>query len=73
LPDTPKHRPTDVPNDVALPFIPLGVRVVWPYRLPDGPDNVKDTSKYNTWADLPWSVVAPSKHSSFAYNIALTP
>ena len=73
LPDSPKHRQTNVPSDVAIPFIPLSVRVLWPYRLPDGPENVQNSSKYNTFTDLPWSVVSPAKHSSFIFNIALTP
>jgi type II secretory pathway pseudopilin PulG len=73
LPETPKHRKTDVPSNVALPFLPLGVRVVWPYRIPNGPANATDTSKYNTYNDLPWLVVSPAKHSVFNFNLALAP
>lgn len=73
--DNPKHRQTDLTgaNRIALPFLPLGVRVVWPYRIPDGPSSPDGSSQYNDATDLPWQVVAPAKHSVFSFNLALTP
>ena len=73
LPSTPKHRRTDVDSDIALPFIPLGVKVVWPYRLPAGPDSPSSSSKYDDYDLLPWLVVPPSQHSVYTFNMALTP
>lgn len=73
LPTTPKHRRTDISNRVALPFVPLGVRVVWPYRLPAGPATPTSTSKYDDYDELPWLVAAPAQHSVYTFNMALTP
>ena len=56
-----------------LGFMPLNVRVLWPYRLPNGPANPSSSSKYNDRTDLPWLVVAPAGHSSMLFNAALTP
>jgi type II secretory pathway pseudopilin PulG len=53
--------------------MPVNVRLLWPYRLPDGPAAPKSTTKYNNWADLPWLVVSPSAHNSLLFNFALKP
>jgi type II secretory pathway pseudopilin PulG len=54
-------------------FMPLNVRLLWPYRLPNGPANPTGSSKYNDRTNLPWLVVAPAGHSSMLFNVALIP
>lgn len=66
----PDTHPQYVQNGGSFP---LNVRVVWPYRLPDGPAVPTATSDYKAINELPWSVVAPSAHSSILFNVALTP
>lgn len=53
--------------------LPLTVRIVWPYKLPDGPANPTPGSKYNDYGALPWRVSPPDDHSVKLFNIALTP
>jgi type II secretory pathway pseudopilin PulG len=53
--------------------MPLNVRLLWPYRLPDGPAAPTTTTKYNDWTELPWLVVSPSTHNSLLFNFALKP
>ena len=55
-------------NDGAA--VPLNVRVMWPYRLPNGPATPTSSSAYN---DLPWRVVPPAQLSTMLFNITLTP
>lgn len=73
LTKSPAYRQTNLAGDVALGFLPVGVRVLWPYRLPNGPDAVHSTSEYDTYADLPWLVVSPDKHAVFNFNLAIVP
>jgi type II secretory pathway pseudopilin PulG len=70
LPKSPAYRQTTVASDVAIGFVPVSVRVVWPYRLPDGPGEPGTATDYN---DLASSVVPPARHSVFNFNLALTP
>ncbi|AKC81672.1 hypothetical protein IMCC26134_00765 [Verrucomicrobia bacterium IMCC26134] len=49
--------------------MPVNVRLLWPYRLPDGPPDSTATI-YN---QLPWLVVSPSAHNSLLFNFALKP
>jgi type II secretory pathway pseudopilin PulG len=53
--------------------MPLSVRMLWPYRLPNGPDAPTVSSKYDSQLELPWMVVAPSSHSTLLLNVALKP
>ncbi len=80
LPKSPAYRAVNVSNDVGLGFLPVSVRVVWPYRLPDGPgaDPVDPSSRYNSRGtagapELPWLVVPPAQHSVLNFNLAIAP
>jgi type II secretory pathway pseudopilin PulG len=53
--------------------VPLNVRVMWPYRLPNGPATPTSSSAYNDQANLPWRVVPPAQLSTMLFNITLTP
>lgn len=76
---SPAYPTTEPTADTAgLAFIPVGVKVVWPYRLPDGPSNPNSTSDYNsrgtsTAPELPWLVVSPDKHSVLNFNLTISP
>jgi len=75
----PAYPTTEALADTAgLVFIPVGVKVVWPYRLPDGPANPTSTSDYNSRGtasapELPWQVVSPDKHSVLNFNLTISP
>jgi type II secretory pathway pseudopilin PulG len=58
-------------NDGAA--VPLNVRVMWPYRLPNGPAAPTSASAYNDQTNLPWRVVPPAQLSTMLFNITLTP
>lgn len=77
LPKSPAYRATTVAGNVGLAFLPVGVRVVWPYRLPVGPGNPSGTSLYNSRGtnedELAWLVVPPSQHSVYSFNFAIAP
>jgi type II secretory pathway pseudopilin PulG len=73
LPKSPAYSETDVAGNTALGFLPVSVRVVWPYRLPDGPANPTTASDYNSYGELPWLVVAPARHSILNFNLTITP
>lgn len=66
----PDHHPQYVANQAVMP---LNIRILWPYRLPNGPANPGVNSPYNDAVNLPWRVVSPSNHSALLYNLALTP
>ncbi len=76
---SPAYRETNttVGGEVGLAFLPVGVRVMWPYRLPVGPSNPTDTSMYNSRGvnddELAWLVVPPSQHSVYNFNFAIAP
>jgi type II secretory pathway pseudopilin PulG len=53
--------------------VPLNIRVLWPYRLPNGPASPTSSSAYNDKDNLPWRVVAPADHSTMLFNVVLTP
>jgi type II secretory pathway pseudopilin PulG len=65
-PDFPQY------NNNNAGVMPLNVRVLWPYRLPNGPADLSATT-YNDDNKLPWLVVKPSEHSTMLFNVALTP
>ncbi len=73
LPKSPAYRETDVSGKVGLGFFPVSVRVVWPYRLPDGPAVPTTSSDYNSYDALPWLVIPPAKHSVLNFNLAIAP
>jgi type II secretory pathway pseudopilin PulG len=79
LPQAPAYPKTETLADTAaLPYIPVGVRVVWPYRLPDGIANPNGSSDYNSRGtsanpELPWQVVSPAKHSVLNFNLTIFP
>jgi hypothetical protein len=60
-------------NNKNLGAVPLNIRVLWPYRLPNGPANPTSSSAYNDKDNLPWRVVAPADHSTMLFNVVLTP
>ena len=65
-------------DTAALAYIPVGIKVVWPYRLPDGSSNPTAASDYNsrgsaTVPELPWQVVAQDKHSVLNFNLTISP
>ncbi len=76
---SPAYPTTEPTADTAgLAFIPVGVKVLWPYRLPDGPSNPNSTSAYNSRGtsaapELPWQVVSPFKHSVLNFNLTISP
>ncbi len=53
--------------------MPLAVRLLWPYRLPNGPATPSASSDYKDLTNLPWRVTPPSQLSSTLFNVVLTP
>ena len=69
LPKSPAYRKFTAAN-VGLGFLPLGVRVVWPFRLPDGPATSPTPDEYYKDVSV---VIAPARHTVYNFNLALTP
>jgi type II secretory pathway pseudopilin PulG len=70
LPTSPAYRKFKTTADTGLGFLPLGVRVVWPYRLPDGPSTSPTPDDYDKDVSV---VMAPARHTVYNFNLALTP
>jgi hypothetical protein len=70
LPTSPAYRKFNDTVNTGLGFLPLGVRVVWPYRLPDGPAISPTPDEYDKDVSV---VIAPARHTVYNFNLALTP
>lgn len=70
LPKSPTYRKFKTTANAGLGFLPLGVRVVWPYRLPDGPATSPTPDEYDKDVSV---VTAPARHTVYNFNLALTP
>jgi len=70
LPKSPAYRKFKTTINAGLGFIPLGVRVVWPYRLPDGSATSPTPDEYNKDLSV---VTPPDRHTVYNFNLALTP
>jgi type II secretory pathway pseudopilin PulG len=70
LPTSPAYRKFQDTVNTGLGFLPLGVRVVWPYRLPDGPAISPTPDEFDKDVSV---VIAPARHTVYNFNLALTP
>jgi len=70
LPISPAYRKFKDTANAGLGFLPLGVRVVWPFRLPDGPSTSPTPDEYDKDVSV---VIAPARHTVYNFNLALIP